>query len=163
MGGLADVRFHEWVIAALILLGALMAVLTSSRLAAAAALSVVGYGVALIYMLFSAPDLAMTQFAVETLTVILFVLVVYRLPRFAALSRRRTRARDALIALLAGGLMTALVLTATSIPREPHLAAFFARNSWLLAKGRADSLHRRPLPVPADAALFGLPAPARAQ
>ncbi len=136
MGGLGDVRFHEWVIAALILLGALMAVTTSSRLAAAAALSVIGYGVALIYMLFSAPDLAMTQFAVETLTVILFVLVVYRLPRFAALSGRGTRVRDALVALLAGGLMTALVLIATSVPREPHLAAFFAQYSWPLAKGR---------------------------
>lgn len=136
VGTLVDVRFHEWIIAALILLGALMAVLTSSRLAAAAALSVIGYGVALIYMLFSAPDLAMTQFAVETLTVILFVLVVYRLPRFAALSSRRTRVRDALIALSAGGLMTALVLAATAVPRELHLAAFFAQNSWLLAKGR---------------------------
>ncbi len=136
MGGLGDVRFHEWVIAALILLGALMAVTTSSRLAAAAALSVIGYGVALIYMLFSAPDLAMTQFAVETLTVILFVLVVYRLPRFAALSGRGARVRDALVALLAGGLMTALVLIATSVPREPHLAAFFAQYSWPLAKGR---------------------------
>ncbi len=135
-GEVADVRFHEWVIAGLILLGALMAVTTSSRLAAAAALSVVGYGVALIYMLFSAPDLAMTQLAVETLTVILFVLVVYRLPRFAALSGRGARVRDALIALLAGGLMTTLVLIATSVPREPHLAAFFAQNSWLLAKGR---------------------------
>ena len=136
MGGIADVRFHEWVIAGLILLGALMAVTTSSRLAAAAALSVIGYGVAFIYMLFSAPDLAMTQFAVETLTVILFVLVVYRLPRFAALSSRRARIRDAGVALLAGGLMTMLVLAATVVPREPHLAAFFAQNSWLLAKGR---------------------------
>ncbi|MCS7283249.1 MAG: putative monovalent cation/H+ antiporter subunit A [Anaerolineae bacterium] len=131
-----DVRFYEWAIAALILLGALAAVTTSSRLAAAAALSVVGYGVALIYMLFGAPDLAMTQFAVETLTVILFVLVVYRLPRFAALSSRRTRLRDALLALLAGGLMTVLVLMVTALSREPHLARFFAQNSWLLAKGR---------------------------
>ncbi len=35
----------------------------------------VGYGVALLYALFGAPDLAMTQFAVETLTVVIFVLV----------------------------------------------------------------------------------------
>ncbi len=133
---LLDARFYEWTIAALILLATLMAVLSPSRLAAAAALSVIGYGVALLYMLFSAPDLAMTQFAVETLTVILFVLVVYRLPRFASLSSRRARLRDAAIALLAGGLMTALVLTAMTLPRDLHLATYFAENSLLLAKGR---------------------------
>ena len=42
----------------------------------------VGYGATIIFMLFGAPDLALTQFAIETLTVILLVLVIYRLPRF---------------------------------------------------------------------------------
>jgi Multisubunit Na+/H+ antiporter, MnhB subunit len=136
IGDLSDVRPNEGIIAGLILAAALMAVLTSSRLAAAAALSIIGYGVAIIYMLFSAPDLAMTQFAVDTLTVILFVLVVYRLPRFAPLSGRRARVRDALLALLAGALMTALVLTATAVPRPSHLASYFAENSWTRAHGR---------------------------
>jgi multicomponent Na+:H+ antiporter subunit A len=136
IGDLSDVRPYEGIIAVLILAAALMAVLTPSRLAAAAALSVIGYGVAIIYMLFSAPDLAMTQFAVETLTVILFVLVVYRLPRFAPFSGRRARVRDALLALLAGALMTALVLTATAVPRQSHLASYFAENSWTRAQGR---------------------------
>jgi len=136
IGDLSDVRPYEGIIAVLILAAALMAVLTPSRLAAAAALSVIGYGVAIIYMLFSAPDLAMTQFAVETLTVILFVLVVYRLPRFAPFSGRRARVRDALLAFLAGALMTALVLTATAVPRQSHLASYFAENSWTRAHGR---------------------------
>ena len=36
----------------------------------------VGFGVALMFLFFGAPDLAMTQFLVETLTVILLVLVL---------------------------------------------------------------------------------------
>ena len=36
-----------------------------------------------------APDLAMTQFLVETLTVILLVLVLYRLPRYVSLTSPR--------------------------------------------------------------------------
>jgi multicomponent Na+:H+ antiporter subunit A len=52
---------------------------------------VVGYGVALVYMLFGAPDLAMTQILIETLVVILFVLVLYHLPRFAIRSSVGTR------------------------------------------------------------------------
>ena len=136
LGQLRNVRPHEWIIAITILAAALMTTVTSSRLAAAAALGTIGYGVALFYVLFSAPDLAMTQFTVETLTVILFVLVVYRLPRFAPLSTRKARVRDALIALLAGGLMTVLVLTALATPRESQLAAYFMENSWTQAHGR---------------------------
>ena len=69
-----------------------------SLLKASAALGAVGYGVALVFALFSAPDLAMTQFAVETLTVFVMVLVLYRLPRFVQLSTRAERIRDALLA-----------------------------------------------------------------
>ena len=70
-------------VAGLILLAAFAAIVSRSRLGAVAALGVVGYGVALIFVFFGAPDLAMTQFMIETLTVILFVLVFYHLPRFA--------------------------------------------------------------------------------
>jgi multicomponent Na+:H+ antiporter subunit A len=45
--------------------------------------------VALTYILYGAPDLAMTQFMTETLTVILFVLVFYHLPRFTLVSSVR--------------------------------------------------------------------------
>ena len=70
--------------------------MTQSRMVAVLSLGAVGYGVALIYSLFGAPDLAMTQFAVETLTVVLFVLVFCQLPRFRrslveAGARRATR------------------------------------------------------------------------
>jgi len=134
-GGL-DIRFHEGLIAVLILLAALMAVFSRSRLAAVAALGVIGYSTALIYVLFGAPDLAMTQFALETLTVILFVLVLYRLPRFAILSSRGTRIREAVVALAAGGLMTMLVLAVTAVPLRSRLAPYFAANSLELAHGR---------------------------
>jgi multicomponent Na+:H+ antiporter subunit A len=135
-GQFSGVRFHEWVLAVIILLAALMAVLSRSRLAAVIALGVIGYSVALLYTLFSDPDLAMTQFAIETLTVVLFVLVVYRLPRFAPFSSRKTRIRDGAVALVAGGMMTTLVLMATAAPRQSRLAAYFAEHSLDLARGR---------------------------
>ena len=134
--GLSDVRFYEVVLGLLILGAALMVTVASSRLVAIAALGVVGYGVALIYTLFGAPDLAITQFLIETMTVILFVLVLYRLPMFAQLSSTRSRLRDAVISLGAGGLMTLLVLTTISLPADSRLSPFFAENSALLAKGR---------------------------
>jgi multicomponent Na+:H+ antiporter subunit A len=133
---LPDVRLYEAALAALILAAAFAAVRSPSRLGAVASLGVVGYGVALLYVLFGAPDLAMTQFLVETLTVILFVLVFYHLPRFASLSTPRARARDAVVALSAGTLMAGLVLAATSLPRHPGLASYFAEHSLTAAHGR---------------------------
>jgi multicomponent Na+:H+ antiporter subunit A len=130
------VRFYEVLVGLLILAATLLAVSSSSRLTAVAALGVVGYGVALIYTLFGAPDLAMTQFAIETLTVFLFVLVLYRLPRFAQLTARPARVRDAVVALSAGALMTVLVLVATAMPMESRLSPFFAENAVPLARGR---------------------------
>lgn len=135
-GSLEGVRFYQVGLAAVILLAALTAAVSPSRLAAVAALGVVGYGVALTYILFGAPDLAMTQFMIETLTVILFVLVFYHLPRLRLLSSRLARTRDAAIALVAGGLMTALVLAVTANRAESHVAGYYAEQSKPLAHGR---------------------------
>jgi multicomponent Na+:H+ antiporter subunit A len=132
----AGVRLYEWLVAAIILGAALTAVTTRSRLTAIAALGSVGYGVALLYLLFSAPDLAMTQFGVETLAVVIFVLILYRLPRFAVFSGTTTRVRDVLVSLANGGLVTALVLAATSPGYQSRLAGFFAENSLEAAHGR---------------------------
>jgi multicomponent Na+:H+ antiporter subunit A len=78
----------------------------------------------------------MTQFAIETLTVLLFVLVIYRLPRFGRISSRAVRVRDAVIAISAGAMMTLLVLIVTTNPQQTGLTSYFAENSVTLAKGR---------------------------
>ncbi|MEM6375703.1 MAG: proton-conducting transporter membrane subunit, partial [Pseudomonadota bacterium] len=56
--------------------GALLALVTSSRIAGIAALGVVGIATALIFILFSAPDVAITQLLVETLVVVLVAVVM---------------------------------------------------------------------------------------
>ncbi len=130
-------RPHEACLAAAIGVAALAAVRARSRLAAIACLGAVGYGVALVFILFGAPDLAMTQFLVETLTVIVLVLVFYSFPRFTKLSSVAARARDALVALAAGGLMTALVLAVGQTrPAGTALADFYARASLPEGLGR---------------------------
>ena len=54
--------------------GIFYTVFTESRLAAVAAMGVVGLSICLIFVFYSAPDLAMTQFSIDTLTVILMKL-----------------------------------------------------------------------------------------
>src|SRR5690606_12746122 len=57
----------------IILLGALVIVIsTPSRLTSVVAMSVIGYCICLMYVFYSAPDLAMTQFTIDTLSTVLF-------------------------------------------------------------------------------------------
>ncbi|MFW6345067.1 MAG: proton-conducting transporter membrane subunit, partial [Halomonas sp.] len=105
-----DVRFYELAIAALLVAAVLFACRTQSRLAAVVSAGVVGFAVALFYILFSAPDPSITQILVETLTVILLVLVLFKLPEFVSFSSPRQRRWDAVVASLVGLLVTTLLL-----------------------------------------------------
>jgi multicomponent Na+:H+ antiporter subunit A len=78
----------------------------------------------------------MTQLAIETLSVILFVLVLYRLPFFSNVSSRSQRIRDGIIAGGVGLFMTFMVLAATANDMELRLTPFFAENSYTEAFGR---------------------------
>lgn len=135
IGETPTVRFYEIGILIIIVVGALITTQVVSKLAAVAALGTVGYGMAMLYVVFGAPDLAMTQFSIETLTVILFMLVIYRLPGFTPFSGRKTRISDGIFAAMVGGIMTILVLIITSAPLNSRLTPFFAENSYIKAKG----------------------------
>ena len=133
---LRSVRPLEAVLALLVVAGAVATLLAGSRLAAVVALGVTGFGVALLFLVFGAPDLAMTQFAVETLSVLLFVAVLRRLPRLQSRSAPRARVVDALLAGAVGAVMTGLVLAVHAEPLRSSLAPFFRESSLALAKGR---------------------------
>ncbi len=129
------VAFHEGLLAALIVAGALTAAFARTRMAAVLSLGTVGYGVAVLYALLGAPDLAMTQFAVETLTVVIFVLVFYQLRGFGDLSSRLIKTRDAIVAAAAGALVTTLVLFVGASGTTSRLADYFADAAPRLAHG----------------------------
>lgn len=131
-----DLHIHEVVIAAIIVVAMIFVLFTRSRLAAVVALGVIGYGIALIFVFYGTPDLAMTRFAIETLTVILMVLILYRLPPFARFSSKGQRIRDAVVSLSVGALITTLVLVSVSFVQPSLLTPFFAENSVPEAYGR---------------------------
>src|SRR4029453_6805177 len=67
-------------VGAVILMAAVLTLRIRQRLSAVLVVGVTGYGVAVIFALQGAPDLALTQFLVETLTLVVFVLVLRKLP-----------------------------------------------------------------------------------
>jgi multicomponent Na+:H+ antiporter subunit A len=117
-------------------LAALNVVRVRSRLHAVASLGIVGYGVSLIFVLYGAPDLAMTQFVTETLTLLLFVLVLHKLPAFRRYSNRSTMLRDVAVAGLAGAFMFSIVLASLRVKIAPSISDYFVENSYPLAHGR---------------------------
>ncbi|NLD38074.1 MAG: DUF4040 domain-containing protein [Desulfatiglans sp.] len=113
----------------LIMAASLITAIARSRLMAILSMGVVGLGIALIYLIYSAVDLAITQILVETLTLVLFVLVLQKLPRFARLSSIKSKIRDALIAVAVGSFMTILVLQSLHVNYNHPISDFYVINS----------------------------------
>lgn len=120
---LGDARLEALpaVLGAFVVAAALVAARATSRFTSIAALGVVGFGVSLLFLELGAPDLAMTQFAVESLVMVVFVLAFHHLPELATRSSRAARVRDLAVAIASGGTMAALVLLAgrTARPERP--------------------------------------------
>ncbi|WP_212523830.1 hydrogen gas-evolving membrane-bound hydrogenase subunit E [Actibacterium sp. MT2.3-13A] len=131
--GLAGVSWKQAALVALILAGAALAVITRSRIAAVAGLGVTGIGVALVFIVFGAPDVAITQLLVETLVVVLVAVAMLRLPR---LGPRRRRPADAALAIGVGAAVSATLLAVLLAPLDRRVTAFFEATSWPEAHGR---------------------------
>jgi len=99
------------------------------RMLALLLLSVVGLVVALTFVKFSAPDLALTQLSVEVVTIVLLLLALYFLPaQTPAESTTGRRARDLALAGAAGLGAAALTWAVLTRPYET-IAGFFLANS----------------------------------
>ena len=120
----------------LIIIGALITTVTSSRIAAMAALGVVGIGVAMIFIVFGAPDVAITQLMVETLVVVLVAVALLRLPVLDPKGTTDHRPKDAMLALGVGAVVTLVLLTVLDTPLDRRLTDFFETASWPEAFGR---------------------------
>jgi multicomponent Na+:H+ antiporter subunit A len=128
-------EWYEALICLAILGSAVGAIVNLGRLSAVALLGIVGYSIALIFALYGAPDLALTQFLVETLTLILLVLVLYHIPKGRRLSSIPSRWRDGFLSLLVGLAVTLMVMKALSVEPGFKLPDYFMTHS-VLAQGR---------------------------
>jgi multicomponent Na+:H+ antiporter subunit A len=127
---------HDILIVMVILAGAIAATVARTTMAAVLSLGAVGYGVAMMFLGFGAPDLAMTQFSVETLTVLIYVLVFRHFRALGALSPPLVRARDALVAAGIGTIIGGLLLSVATTETAPRLREYFAQFGPTLGHGR---------------------------
>lgn len=134
--GWPALQIHEAAFILIAVIG-LVAVLTArSRLTAIVALGIQGFAVAVLYLLFGAPDLSFTQFMVETLAVIILALIMTRL-RLDVTDVRGLGQRllDGTIAVACGLGFTLFLLRAVELPFNGELTRFFAEHSKTIAHG----------------------------
>jgi multicomponent Na+:H+ antiporter subunit A len=122
--------FAQWdspiqvVVGVLMLAAALGAVVMRNRLAAVLLIGVTGYGCGAIFAFHGAPDLALTQFLVETLVLVIFLLVLRTLPAEADRTNiNRHRLPRALLALAVGAAVTTLAVYAMAARAGVGIAA----------------------------------------
>jgi multicomponent Na+:H+ antiporter subunit A len=141
--GLGPVDLVGWdnvgqpVVATIIVIAAVLTTRARRRLKAVVLVGVTGYGTAMLFLLHGAPDLALTQVLVETVSLVVFVLVLRRLPEYFTdrlLTPRRfwRIALGAVVAVLVAGVMIATTGARTATP----VSAGFPREAVRFGGGR---------------------------
>ncbi|MCY1664222.1 putative monovalent cation/H+ antiporter subunit A [Rhizobium sp. SL86] len=132
----SDVLMHEWAFFGLALIGILAVLTAKNRLTAIAALGIQGFAVAVIFLLFGAPDLSFTQFMVETLSVVILALVMTRL-RLAPSDHRPMGQMllDGAIAIACGTGFALMLMKSTQNAFNNSLTDFFNAYSKVIAHG----------------------------
>jgi multicomponent Na+:H+ antiporter subunit A len=119
------------------LAGADAAARARSLLAAMIGTGLVGLVAALLFLMNGAPDLALTQFAVESLVVVLLTVALLALPLAAPPTRTpRERRRDALLATALSALLLVALLDMSAAPQHAEVSAYFGARSYAEAFGR---------------------------
>lgn len=132
----ASIGTYEVILSLVMVAATIATVFASSRLTAIIALGVMGYTLSLFFVIFRAPDLALTQLIIETISVALFLLCFYHLPKLSLKQKtRRFKMTNFIISLGVGVVVTCLAFASTSQQSIDTISTYFIENSYKLAGG----------------------------
>ncbi|MFD2209280.1 Na+/H+ antiporter subunit A [Virgibacillus halophilus] len=136
VSGGAYISVYEWIIALVMAVAALSILFAKSRLTAIILNSVVGYAIAVLFVLFRAPDLALTQLVIETVTTVLFLVSYYFLPEWQKeAAPKRTKRFNALISIMTGALFVVIALAVQNGRLFASISSYF-ENAYELTGGK---------------------------
>ncbi|KXH80919.1 cation:proton antiporter [Sporosarcina sp. HYO08] len=132
----APIAANEYIII-FVMMGASIAIIfAKSRKTAIILNGVLGYAIAILFVVFRAPDLALTQIVVETVTTALFLLCFYFLPEWKMEKLPKpTKLVNGLIAVSAGVIVTVIALAAQGNKLFESVSVYF-ENAYDLAGGK---------------------------
>ena len=133
----APIGFYELVLAVIIAIGAISILFVKSRLTSIIVLGSVGYTVSLFFVLFRAPDLALTQLIIETVSTALFLLCFYHLPEnFRKEERIRFKLTNLVISLGVGVMVALIALSASSTKLFDTISQYYVETTYTEAGGQ---------------------------
>lgn len=131
----SPISIYESMLVAVMAIAAVSILFAKSRLTAILLNGVLGFSIAIFFVLFRAPDLALTQLVIETVTTALFLLCFNFLPEWKKEdSPKRTKIRNAIIAIGGGVTVTLIGLTVNSGKLFESISGYF-EDSYELAGG----------------------------
>lgn len=126
---LAPVALHEWAPLLVVVAGAIVVTRVQARLAAVAAVSMIGLPLSAWFALMRAPDLALTQVVVEVVTGALMLLVFAHLPQLRRYPDKRPTVKvvNVIVSLAVGAMATIVTLLGNGVRLFPS-----AVKDWML-------------------------------
>lgn len=130
---------YMWILAIIFVAAVIAVPFINNRMMAIITTGAAGYIVALMFALFRAPDLALTQLLIETVSVILFMLVFYHLPELRKEKKKPPfKVINLVISLAVGVMMTLVSISAFALGGQTNfttISEYFIENSKALAGG----------------------------
>lgn len=129
----ANINIYEAGLIIAMVISATTVLFSKSRLTSIIAIGALGFLVSFFFVLFRAPDLALTQLVVETVTTVLFLLCFYHLPELRKeVERIPFKMTNAIISIGVGVIITVVALSAKGSKLFESISSYY-ENSYELA------------------------------
>ncbi|MBM7586247.1 multicomponent Na+:H+ antiporter subunit A [Bacillus pakistanensis] len=133
----APIGIYEIALALILVISSVTTLFAKSRLTSIIALGAAGYTVSLFFVLFRAPDLALTQLVIETVSVALFLLCFYHLPPLSRHEERMSfKLGNALISIGVGVVVTLVAISSYSTKLFDSISKYYIENVYDEAGGK---------------------------
>lgn len=135
-----EIRPYLALVSLLVAAGAIVAAVARSLVVSLVGVGLAGYGIAILFLKNGAPDLALTQFLVETLFVVIVTAVLVKLPAIGdglrSYSRLDLRPGDAVLSGAFGVALFVVLLSVSAKPFNATVTDYYAAKSLAEAFGR---------------------------
>lgn len=132
----SSITIYEGLLAVIMAAAAVAVLFAQSRLTAILLNGVLGFSIAIFFVFFRAPDLALTQLVIEAVTTVLFLVCFNYLPEWKVEKLSVTKkVRNGLIAILGGLTVTIVGLAVNNYSKFESISSYY-EDSYELAGGR---------------------------
>ena len=132
----SPVEYYEFILVVIMIFAAVSILFVKTRVAGVLLNGVLGYSVAFFFVIFRAPDLALTQLVVESVTTALFLLCFKFLPELKPeRSTTKSKVSKGLISVLVGATVTIIGLAVLNYNQFEKISTYF-EDAYNLAGGK---------------------------